>query len=79
MGLAPDWTEVLEHTSRLSRDARESDRRTVSRLKQWLNYAHKRKAVNWFDAVKHAQSSRDLLVLARLKASAERMACDQAA
>jgi tRNA-dihydrouridine synthase C len=79
LGLAPDWTEVLEHTSRLSRDARESDRRTVSRLKQWLNYAHKRKAVNWFDAVKHAQSSRDLLVLARLKASAERMACDQAA
>ncbi len=61
----PEWLAVLEHICRSSRDARESDRRTVSRLKQWLNYAHKRRTIAWFDRVKQAQSSKDLMSAVR--------------
>lgn len=57
------WLGILQTLARLSRDAREADRRTVARMKQWLNYAHKRRTIGWFDAVKQAQSSQALLAL----------------
>lgn len=66
------WIETLEALAYESRTAAEGDRRTTSRMKQWLNYAHKRRAVTWFDRVKGASSSRDLMVLARAAAEASR-------
>jgi hypothetical protein len=40
----------------LSRDAGEPERRTISRVKQWLNYARHKGAVQWFDSLKRLES-----------------------
>ena len=61
---ARGWLEVLRLLARRSREACEAERRTVARMKQWLNYAHKRRAIEWFDSVKQATCSRDLLLCA---------------
>ena len=40
----------------LSRGAGEQERRTISRVKQWLNYARHKGAVRWFDSLKRLES-----------------------
>jgi|688.fasta_scaffold04850_6 tRNA-dihydrouridine synthase C len=57
------WLGIMRALSRLSREYGEADRRTCARMKQWLNYAHKRRSIDWFDSVKQAKCSRDLLIL----------------
>lgn len=57
------WLGILRVLDRLSREFGEADRRTCARMKQWLNYAHKRRSIDWFDSVKQAKCSRDLMLL----------------
>jgi tRNA-dihydrouridine synthase C len=57
------WRPLLDELVLESRDAQESDRRTLSRVKQWLNYAHHRGTISWFDQVKRAQDTKELGVL----------------
>lgn len=57
------WRTLVEELVTESRTAQESDRRTLSRVKQWLNYAHHRKEISWFDVVKRAQDTRELATL----------------
>lgn len=54
------WLSLIEELISESRLANESDRRTLSRVKQWLNYAHHRGAISWFDSVKRAQDTEEL-------------------
>lgn len=53
------WDALLEGVLSRSKAEGESERRTLSRLKQWLNYAHKRGVIDWFHAVKRAESCVD--------------------
>jgi tRNA-dihydrouridine synthase C len=55
----PSWDDLLGGVMTRSKAGGESERRTLSRLKQWLNYAHKRGAIDWFHAVKRAESCVD--------------------
>jgi tRNA-dihydrouridine synthase C len=65
------WFSMMRDLLRESRAAGESDRRSLSRVKQWLNYAHKRGAVEWFDLIKRARDTAELeRELARLDRSA---------
>jgi len=64
------WLGVVELLARESRTAQEGDRRTTARIKQWLNYAHKRRAVPWFDRVKCAPSSAELVAAVRAQEGA---------
>lgn len=57
------WRNLIGELVLESRNAQESDRRTLSRVKQWLNYAHHRKAISWFDVIKRAQDTKELGVL----------------
>lgn len=59
----PAWRDLIEELLHESRSAKESDRRTLSRVKQWLNYAHHRRTISWFDLIKRAQDTRELAVL----------------
>jgi tRNA-dihydrouridine synthase C len=52
---ATRWISVLKMVVDRSNQAGESERRTLSRLKQWLNYAHKRGTIPWFDSVKRVE------------------------
>jgi len=54
------WESVLRMVVDRSTRAGESERRTLSRLKQWLNYAHKRGTIPWFDAVKRVDQVSEL-------------------
>jgi tRNA-dihydrouridine synthase C len=54
------WLDLLQELMFESRAALESDRRTVSRVKQWLNYAHKRGEISFFDRVKRVTDSKEL-------------------
>jgi tRNA-dihydrouridine synthase C len=54
-----DWRLLLRELTAESRAAMESDRRTMSRIKQWLNYAHKRGMVSCFDQVKRARDTKE--------------------
>lgn len=54
------WRDLIAELVLESRDAQESDRRTLSRVKQWLNYAHHRRTISWFDQIKRAQDTREL-------------------
>ncbi len=56
------WRGLIDDLVRVSRDAAEADRRTLARVKQWLNYAHHRRVIDWFDRVKRARDSRELSV-----------------
>jgi hypothetical protein len=40
----------------LSRSAGENERRTISRVKQWLNYARHKGAVRFFDSLKRLEN-----------------------
>lgn len=64
-GAGLTWLGVVEALARESRTAQEADRRTTARMKQWLNYAHKRRAVPWFDRVKCSLSSAELVAAIR--------------
>ncbi len=57
------WRELVCEVVTLSRTAAEADRRTVARVKQWLNYASHRRAITWFDRVKRVQDTRELLAV----------------
>lgn len=50
------WRPLLSEMIELSRDAGEGERRTISRVKQWLNYARHKGAVRWFDSLKRLES-----------------------
>jgi tRNA-dihydrouridine synthase C len=54
-----DWRFLLRELTAESRADMESDRRTMSRIKQWLNYAHKRGMVSCFDQVKRARDTKE--------------------
>lgn len=55
------WRSLLSVVVQRSRSRQESERRTVARLKQWLNYAHKRGTVSWFDTLKRLPTSDEML------------------
>ena len=50
------WQPIILELIEVSQKAGEPERRTVSRVKQWLNYAHHKGAVQWFDRVKRLGS-----------------------
>jgi tRNA-dihydrouridine synthase C len=54
------WRELLTALINLSRDMAESERRTVSRLKQWVNYARHRGQIDWFDKIKRCHDTADI-------------------
>lgn len=66
------WIPLLEEVVTISRSEGESERRTTSRLKQWLNYARHKGAVRWFDEVKTLPTYDAMLDLLRSKVSLER-------
>jgi tRNA-dihydrouridine synthase C len=55
------WRDLLTKVVARSTCSNESERRTVSRLKQWLNYAHKRETISWFDELKRLSSYDEIL------------------
>lgn len=56
------WRVFIDGLVRKSRDVGEGDRKTLARVKQWLNYAHHRRMIDWFDLVKRCRDSRELSV-----------------
>jgi tRNA-dihydrouridine synthase C len=54
------WRNIIEELVVESRNYQESDRRTLSRVKQWLNYAHRRGTISWFDYVKRVRDTNEL-------------------
>lgn len=58
--LMHDWGRLMSELIEASRSAAEADRRTVARVKQWLNYAHKRRTIDWFDRVKTCRDTAEL-------------------
>jgi len=54
------WTSLISQLVLVSRNAAEADRRTLARVKQLLNYAHKRAAISWFDRVKRCRDTAEL-------------------
>jgi tRNA-dihydrouridine synthase C len=69
----PRWRELIEELVLESRSAQEADRRTLSRVKQWLNYAHHRSTISWFDSIKRVQDTKELgKALSRLMPRADR-------
>ena len=55
-GDASLWLPRILEVVNLSQKAGESERRTLSRIKQWLNYARHKGLVQWFDSVKRLES-----------------------
>ncbi len=55
-GYAEAWRPLLHELIELSRTEEETERRTISRVKQWLNYARHKGAVRWFDSLKRLES-----------------------
>jgi len=55
-GDALRWRPLLVEMIRLSQESGEGERRTISRVKQWLNYARHKGCVQWFDSVKRLES-----------------------
>jgi tRNA-dihydrouridine synthase C len=54
-GDAALWLPVMLELVSLSQGAGEPERRTLSRIKQWLNYARHKGQVVWFDSVKRLE------------------------
>ena len=54
------WRSLIDGLVRCSRDAQEGDRKTLARIKQWLNYAHHRRGIDWFDRIKRCRDSGEL-------------------
>jgi hypothetical protein len=63
------WRDLLSMVVARSKSGEESERRSVSRLKQWLNYAHKRGTVSWFDELKRMPSYDEILARLGMYAS----------
>lgn len=57
------WSFVLGELVTLSREAGESERRTLARMKQWINYAHRRGDAPWFSSVKRLTQVDEFLSL----------------
>ncbi len=55
-GDATQWLPRILELIALSQGAGESERRTLSRIKQWLNYARHKGMVSWFDSIKRLES-----------------------
>jgi tRNA-dihydrouridine synthase C len=55
-GDAAQWRPILIEMVELSRSAGEHERRTISRVKQWLNYARHKGAVRFFDSLKRLEN-----------------------
>lgn len=55
-----EWKRIIEQVVEESRNHAESDRRTLSRVKQWLNYANHRKTISWFDSIKRVRDTKEL-------------------
>jgi tRNA-dihydrouridine synthase C len=55
------WRSLILELASMSRTAAEADRRTLARVKQWLNYASHRRTIDWFDRVKRTKDSAELL------------------
>ena len=60
-GEAAKWRPLLHELIAMSRHDGESERRTISRVKQWLNYARHKGAVRWFDSLKRLESLEGIL------------------
>ncbi len=77
-GDARRWRPLLEELMEMSRAAGESERRTISRVKQWLNYARHKGGVRWFDSLKRLENldaiREHIDELARLDGGPERRA-----
>ena len=63
------WHKLLSLVVEMSVAEGESPRRTLSRMKQWLNYAHHRGTVSWFHTVKRLEDVSTMLHAVRLGAS----------
>lgn len=50
------WLAVLDILVTVGSEGGSSERHLLSRLKQWLGYAHRRGVISWFDAVKRTAS-----------------------
>jgi tRNA-dihydrouridine synthase C len=61
-GNAALWRPLLVEMVELSRSAGENERRTISRVKQWLNYARHKGAVRFFDSLKRLENLDAILV-----------------
>ena len=61
-GDAALWRPLLNDVVGLSRSVGEHERRTISRVKQWLNYARHKGAVRFFDSLKRLESLDAILV-----------------
>ncbi len=55
------WSQIVSDVVWLSREKGEAERRTLSRVKQWLNYAHKRGSISWFSTAKRCRDIKELL------------------
>lgn len=61
------WSPLLLDLIETSKNHGESERRTLSRIKQWLNYAHHKGCVQWFDRIKRLESIDEVVaVMGRL-------------
>jgi tRNA-dihydrouridine synthase C len=69
------WGALLSELVTRSRDALESDRRTLSRVKQWLRYAHQRKTIDWFDSVKRARDTGELAAFLKERGALSTQTC----
>lgn len=59
------WLPLLVDLIETSKASGESERKTTSRIKQWLNYAHHKGQVRWFDRVKRLESSAEIVSMVR--------------
>lgn len=55
------WYQLLSLVVDMSVAEGESPRRTLSRMKQWLNYAHHRGTISWFHTVKRMEDVTTML------------------
>jgi hypothetical protein len=55
-GDARRWRPLLLELIAMSHEAGEVERRTISRVKQWLNYARHKGCVDWFDGLKRLET-----------------------
>lgn len=72
-GSATRWLPLLSELIDLSKAAGEQERRTLARVKQWLNYARHKGQVRWFDLVKRRESVSEVAQLISELASAEEL------
>lgn len=70
------WLPVLDRLVTVGSEGGASERHLLSRLKQWLGYAHRRGVISWFDAVKRTTSVQEFRkALQELCASEDAVSC----